>query len=577
MSGMRQLEIRTRRLVNDSLAGEYHSVFKGRGMDFDEVREYSPGDEVRTIDWNVTARAGRPFVKKFTEERELTILLLVDISASGNFGSADLSKRDLAAELASVLAFSAIRNSDKVGLLLYTDRVERYLPPKKGRRHVLRVVRDILYHTPEGRGTDSVKALDVANHVLHRRAIVFLISDFQSPGSGPYPRGIAPRHAPDQSTSRSHRRASRGPAREGTSQRRSSRAGRRGDRRDHRTRHRQRRRAQALQGVGDRTRTAIGGRFARRGRRHLGTQDRFALHARPAAILQDARAPTRMSRRMNPRVSHACTAVALALIAPFAMALPVTPAAAAAAAANTTMTINANADTSANTHATTTSANVDANATGSNANANTYVANSNTSSANANTDADANTAAADDIRDIRGPKDIFPLWLLAAWLAGAALLAIGGYAAWRWARRRSPKAQQRFEIALQQLEGIRALMQPSSVREFSIAISDIVRRYIEDEFKVTATHRTTEEFLRDLLESSNASLAAHRNLLAQFLNQCDVAKFAGVGLSMRIMETLHQSARTFVIESSKPLPAAEEHQALGSARTPEAHDSLPST
>ena len=182
MSGMRQLEIRTRRMVNDSLAGEYHSVFKGRGMDFDEVREYSPGDEVRTIDWNVTARAGRPFVKKFTEERELTILLLVDISASGNFGSAGMSKRDLAAELASVLAFSAIRNSDKVGLLLYTDRVERYLPPKKGRRHVLRVVRDILYHTPEGRGTDTVKALDVANHVLHRRAIVFLISDFRAPG-----------------------------------------------------------------------------------------------------------------------------------------------------------------------------------------------------------------------------------------------------------------------------------------------------------------------------------------------------------------------------------------------------------
>ena len=181
MSGMRQLEIRTRRMVNDSLAGEYHSVFKGRGMDFDEVREYSPGDEVRTIDWNVTARAGRPFVKKFTEERELTILLLVDVSASENFGSAAIAKRDLAAELASVLAFSAIRNSDKVGLLLYTDRIERYLPPKKGRRHVLRVVRDILYHTPEGRGTDSVKALDVANHVLHRRAIVFLISDFQSP------------------------------------------------------------------------------------------------------------------------------------------------------------------------------------------------------------------------------------------------------------------------------------------------------------------------------------------------------------------------------------------------------------
>lgn len=180
ISSMRQLEIRTRRLVNDSLSGAYHSVFKGRGMDFDEVREYTPGDEIRTIDWNVTARAGRPFVKKYTEERELTIFLLVDISASGNFGSGALSKRDLAAELASVLAFSAIRNSDKVGLLLFTDRVERYLLPKKGRRHVLRVIRDILYHQPQGKGTDSVKALDVVNHVLHRRAIVFLISDFET-------------------------------------------------------------------------------------------------------------------------------------------------------------------------------------------------------------------------------------------------------------------------------------------------------------------------------------------------------------------------------------------------------------
>jgi uncharacterized protein (DUF58 family) len=182
MSNMRQLEIRTRRMVNDSLAGAYHSVFKGRGMDFDEVREYSPGDEVRTIDWNVTARAGKTFVKKYTEERELTIFLVVDISASGNFGSTAKAKRDLAAELASVLAFSAIRNSDKVGLMLYTDRVERYLPPKKGRRHVLRVVRDILYHRPEGRGTDNVKALDVINHVLHRRAVVFLISDFEMAG-----------------------------------------------------------------------------------------------------------------------------------------------------------------------------------------------------------------------------------------------------------------------------------------------------------------------------------------------------------------------------------------------------------
>jgi uncharacterized protein (DUF58 family) len=184
-SGMRELEIRTRRMVDDSMAGAYHSVFKGRGMDFDEVREYSPGDEVRTIDWNVTARAGRAFVKKFTEERELTIFLVVDISASGNFGSGVLAKRDLAAEVASVLAFSAIRNSDKVGLILYTDRIERYLPPKKGRRHVLRVVRDILYHEPQGVGTDTVKTLDAVNNLLHRRAVVFLISDFETSGGDP--------------------------------------------------------------------------------------------------------------------------------------------------------------------------------------------------------------------------------------------------------------------------------------------------------------------------------------------------------------------------------------------------------
>ena len=182
MSGMRQLEIRTRRMVNDGLAGAYHSVFKGRGMDFDEVREYSPGDEVRTIDWNVTARAGRTFVKKYTEERELTIFLLVDISASGDFGSGEIRKRDLAAELASVLAFSAIRNSDKVGLLLYSDRIERFLPPKKGRRQVLRVVRDVLFHEPAGVGTDSVMALDAVNQVLRRRAVVFLISDFEARG-----------------------------------------------------------------------------------------------------------------------------------------------------------------------------------------------------------------------------------------------------------------------------------------------------------------------------------------------------------------------------------------------------------
>jgi uncharacterized protein (DUF58 family) len=178
---VRQVEIRTNRLVNDSLAGEYHSVFKGRGMDFDEVREYVPGDEVRAIDWNVTARAGRPFVKKFTEERELTILLAVDVSASGNFGSGRQSKRQMAAELASVLAFSAIRNNDKVGLVLFSDQIEQYIPPKKGRQHVLRVIREILFFEPRSRGTDIVRALDFANQVTNRRAIMFLVSDFELP------------------------------------------------------------------------------------------------------------------------------------------------------------------------------------------------------------------------------------------------------------------------------------------------------------------------------------------------------------------------------------------------------------
>jgi uncharacterized protein (DUF58 family) len=176
---VRQIEIRTNRLVTDSLVGHYHSVFKGRGMDFDEVREYEPGDDVRTIDWNVTARAGRPFIKKFVEERELTLLLLVDVSASGRFGSVDQSKRELAAELASVLAFSALRNQDKVGLILFTDQIEQYVAPKKGRRHVLRVLREILYFKPTSRGTRLSTALDFANDITTRRAVVFCISDFQ--------------------------------------------------------------------------------------------------------------------------------------------------------------------------------------------------------------------------------------------------------------------------------------------------------------------------------------------------------------------------------------------------------------
>ncbi len=176
---VRQIEIRTNREVTDVLGGQYHSVFKGHGMEFEEVREYLPGDEVRSIDWNVTARFGHPYIKKFKEERELTVMLIVDVSASGQFGSVRQTKNELAAELAAVLAFSAIRNNDKVGLIMFTDQIEKYVPPKKGRRHVLRVIREILAFQPKGRGTNLKAALDYLNHVQSRRAVTFVLSDFQ--------------------------------------------------------------------------------------------------------------------------------------------------------------------------------------------------------------------------------------------------------------------------------------------------------------------------------------------------------------------------------------------------------------
>ena len=177
---IRALEIKTKGLVQTMFAGDYHSVFKGRGMNFEDVREYQPGDEIRAIDWNVTARLGTAFVKKFTEERELTVVLVVDVSASGNFGSVSQSKRELAAEVACVLAFSAIRNNDKVGLLLFSDRVELFIPPKKGRSHTLRIIREILFFEPAGRGTAPALALDYLNNVVTRRAVIFFISDFQT-------------------------------------------------------------------------------------------------------------------------------------------------------------------------------------------------------------------------------------------------------------------------------------------------------------------------------------------------------------------------------------------------------------
>lgn len=180
LARVRRIEIRTKALVAEVFAGEYHSVFKGQGMEFAEVREYVPGDDIRSIDWNVTARFGVPYIKKFAEERELTVFFLVDASASERFGSVGRSKMEQAAETCALLAFSAINNQDKVGILIFTDRDERLIPPRKGRSHGLRLIRDILYYEPEGRGTDLGAACETAIHVLRRRSTVFVLSDFMT-------------------------------------------------------------------------------------------------------------------------------------------------------------------------------------------------------------------------------------------------------------------------------------------------------------------------------------------------------------------------------------------------------------
>jgi len=184
MKKIQRIEIRTRRLVNDSFAGEYHSIFKGRGMEFDEVRPYQIGDEIRTIDWNVTARTGEPYVKRYVEERELTVMLVVDASASENFGSVNRFKRELAAELTAVLSFAATTNNDKVGLLIFTDQIELFIPPRKGRKHVLRLIRELLAFEPQSKGTNIKMALDKVNQILKRRSIIFLVSDFMADPDG---------------------------------------------------------------------------------------------------------------------------------------------------------------------------------------------------------------------------------------------------------------------------------------------------------------------------------------------------------------------------------------------------------
>jgi len=189
---VRRIEIRTTRMVNEVFSGEYHSIFRGLGMEFSEVREYQPGDDVRNIDWNVTARFGHPFLKIYREERELVVMLVVDLSGSQRFGTGERFKTEAAAEIAALLSLAAIKNNDKVGLLVYTDKIEKFIPPKKGRNHVLRLVREILYFRPEGRGTDTALALEHLLHVLKKKSVVFLISDFIDSGYE-RPLGVASR------------------------------------------------------------------------------------------------------------------------------------------------------------------------------------------------------------------------------------------------------------------------------------------------------------------------------------------------------------------------------------------------
>ena len=191
---VRLIEIRTRNMMNNLFAGEYHSVFKGRGMEFAEAREYQLGDDVRHIDWNVTARVGSPFIKVFDEEREMTVMLLVDVSASGAFGSQQQMKGEVGVEVSALLAFSAIQNNDRVGLLIFTDEVEVFVPPKKGRKHVLRVIRELLYFQPQGRRTSIAGALEYLGRVLHRRSVVFVVSDFQDKGYETALRHLSRRH-----------------------------------------------------------------------------------------------------------------------------------------------------------------------------------------------------------------------------------------------------------------------------------------------------------------------------------------------------------------------------------------------
>ena len=472
---VRQVELRTRRLVTDVLAGEYHSVFRGRGIDFDEVREYTPGDEVRLIDWNVTARTGTAFIKKLREERELTILLAVDVSASGKFGSQTQSKRELAAEIASVLAFSAIRNRDKVGLVLFSDEVEQFIPPTKGRQHVLRVIREILFCKPKRRGTDISSALDFIADVQRRRAVVFVISDFiESPEA--FEAAAETNSAP---TNRRHdlvllhlrdRHEEELPAL-GLLTLEDTETGeiREIDTRSHHVRDAFRRRAlermdafrraarQADVDVlelrtGEPYHIALFTFFQNRASRRLGLDSRTLSVFWPTLVPDD----------------HPGYPSALSLLRPW-----------------------------------------------------------------------------------RGRL----LWLLLALIVlrnplAAIILAI-------WWPRRQLSAKSAYELALEKLERARGLIREDKPMPYAVAVSETVRTYLGQRFNAPSTRRTTEEFLRLMQADRATPLAEHSDLLREFLQSCDLVKFARYQPRLAELEHVQKRARDFVLATKPQEPSSQ--------------------
>ena len=434
---IRRLELRTRRLVASVFAGQYHSVFKGRGMNFEDVRAYNAGDEVRFIDRNVTARTGDLHVKNFTEERELTVVLLVDVSASGGFGSVEQSKRELAAEVASLLAFSAIGNRDQVGLLLFAEEVELFLPPRKGRGHVLRLIREVLYHQPRGRRTDIAAALEYLNRVVARRAVVFLLSDFQAPD---FSRPLA-------ITSRRHDLVAVpvvDPLEE------------------------------SLPDVG---RVSLEDAETGRGVRgeHLGSPGARGIRpsgGRPAANAHRAAASRRGG---HDHVAHGCRLPpGVARFFPAARAPDRPP-------------MNA-------------------------------------------------ASPPPDIRSIVPPQ---PFYLSAGgwWLVAAgAGIALAVAALWFLLRRpKRPLAGPTFtprQIAARRLQELEAQMDTLDARAFGSAVADVLRVYIGAQYGLHPERQTSEEFLSSITDSRTFSVVEHA-LLREFLESCDLLKFARAGRHAR--------------------------------------------